>query len=159
MIGFRKFTDANIAPSSLYDQTTFFHKFEKDLKKATHRVVIESPFITRKRVKSLFPELTRLRRRGVGIVINTKPLHEHDESMAEQALWAIAALQDIGVRVLMTSGHHRKIAIIDDIVYEGSLNILSQFDSCEIMRRIESKDATEQILRFTGVDKWLQVLL
>jgi hypothetical protein len=38
-------------------------------------------------------------------------------------------LQKLGVQVLYTSGHHRKLAIIDrEILYEGSLNIPSQND-------------------------------
>ena len=57
--------------------------------------------------------------------------------MAIQAELAIHTLQELDVTVLMTVGHHRKIAIVDDILYEGSLNILSQNDSCELMRRID----------------------
>ena len=71
------------------------------------------------------------------------------------ATYAIAELQEIGVKVLFTSGHHRKLAIIDDLVlFEGSLNILSQSDSCEIMRRIEDKVSVLQMLRFIGLEKW-----
>ena len=57
--------------------------------------------------------------------------------MAIQAELAIHTLQELDVTVLMAVGHHRKIAIVDDILYEGSLNILSQNDSCELMRRID----------------------
>ena len=87
--------------------------------------------------------------------INTKPLDEHDTILRDRATYAIAELQEIGVKVLFTSGHHRKLAIIDDLVlYEGSLNILSQSDSCEIMRRIEDKVSVLQMLRFIGLEKW-----
>lgn len=75
--------------------------------------------------------------------------------LRDQALMAIGQLQDIGIIVLFTKGHHRKLAIIDDdILYEGSLNILSQNDSCEIMRRIEDEVSTLQMLRFIGLEKW-----
>jgi len=75
--------------------------------------------------------------------------------MFEQARWAVGILQEMGITVLMTTGHHRKIAIVDDVLYEGSLNILSQNDSCEFMRRIQSGVLADQMIKFTGIGKWL----
>ena len=70
-------------------------------------------------------------------------------------MWAVGIMQDLGIEVLMTGGHHRKLAIIDDaILWEGSLNILSQNDSCELMRRIKSDVAVKELLRFTGMKRW-----
>lgn len=64
-------------------------------------------------------------------------------------------MQDLGIEVLVTGGHHRKLAIIDDnVLWEGSLNILSQNDSCEVMRRIKSDVAANEMIRFTGIRKW-----
>jgi hypothetical protein len=101
------------------------------------------------------PALKQLRTKGVNIVVNTKPLEEHEQLFYEQAVWSLAILQEMEVTVLMTVGHHRKLAIIDDdIVWEGSLNILSQNDSCEFMRRIKSPILTDQMVRFIGADKW-----
>ena len=77
--------------------------------------------------------------------------------MAAEANEAISALQDIGVLVLYTDTHHRKLAVIDHkILYEGSLNILSQNMSCEIMRRVESAELVAQMTRFVGLDKYLR---
>lgn len=38
-----------LTSSSLYDQSTFYDRFYKDLRSAKRRVVIESPFITQRR--------------------------------------------------------------------------------------------------------------
>ena len=122
--------------SSLYDQSTFYDRLYKDLRSAKRRVVIESPFITQRRSMPLLSTMSKLKKRGVEVVVNTKPIEEHDSQYQEQAIAIVEMMQDLGVRVLFTNGHHRKIAIIDDILYEGSLNILSQNDSCELMRRI-----------------------
>ena len=141
--------------SSLYNQDTFYKTFSQDLRKARSLVVIESPFITKKRIDSLLPIITRLTARGVHTIVNTKPLEEHTALLYNQALRGIGLLKDAGVEVLMTVGHHRKIAIIDDeILYEGSLNILSQNDSCEMMRKIKSRDEVKRMLRFIGLKKW-----
>lgn len=147
--------DGGLASSQLYDQDTFYDALDRDLRHAKSLVVIESPFITRKRIARLLPTLQRLQRCGVKIIVNTKPFSEHEGDMASHSMDGVAALQDAGVKVLMTGGHHRKIAIIDDILYEGSLNILSQNDSCELMRRIQSAALTDQMLKFIGIRKWL----
>jgi hypothetical protein len=75
--------------------------------------------------------------------------------MFSEASQAIAVLQDIGAEVLFTGGHHRKLAILDRrVLWEGSLNILSQNDSCEIMRRIESEELAREMYYFVGLDKF-----
>ena len=140
--------------SGLYSQDTFYKAFQRDLSRAKSLVIIESPFITQRRVACLLPVIEKLKRRGVRVVVNTKPISEHDSTMANQAGVAIGALQEMGVIVLMTIGHHRKLAIIDDILYEGSLNILSQNDSCELMRRIDDASSVQEMLRFIRLEKW-----
>jgi phosphatidylserine/phosphatidylglycerophosphate/cardiolipin synthase-like enzyme len=140
--------------SKLYNQDTFYKAFHRDLWHARNLVVIESPFITQRRITALLPAVKKLKNRGVRVVVNTKPIDEHDEIVATQAELAIHALQEIGVTILMTVGHHRKIAIIDDILYEGSLNILSQNDSCELMRRIDDASSVREMLRFIRLEKW-----
>ena len=140
--------------SSLFHQDTFYRSFTKDLINAKRIVIIESPFITKKRINVLLPIFKKLRAKDIHIVINTKPFDEHESIYREQAVWAVGVMQELGIEVLMTVGHHRKIAIIDDVLWEGSLNILSQNDSCELMRRIKSKELVEEMLRFTGLKKW-----
>jgi len=145
----------NTLVSHLYDQNTFYDAFLKDLRQAKSLVIIESPFITKKRMQVISSILRKLRARNVHIIVNTKPFDEHESVFKEQVIWAIGVMQDMGIDILFTSGHHRKLAVIDDILWEGSLNILSQNDSCEIMRRIKSKNAVKEMTRYTGMNKWL----
>lgn len=72
-----------------------------------------------------------------------------------QAQDTINMLLDLGVGVLFTGGHHRKLAIIDrNVLWEGSLNILSQNSSCEIMRRIDSRLIALQMLAFIKLNDY-----
>ena len=138
--------------SALFDNNTFYKAFERDLRRARHSVIIESPFITRRRMEHLLPLLMKLRRNGVRIVVNTRNPEEHNEEYAIQAENAVVAMQDIGIKVLYTVKHHRKLAIIDEeVLWEGSLNILSQGDSCEIMRRTYSNDLAKGMMHFIGL--------
>ncbi len=144
--------------SSLYDETTFYEKFSRDLRKCQQEAIIESPFITSRRLNLLLPTLQKLKTRNVRIIINTRDPEEHeDDHLRNEARCAISKLQHIGIHVLYTGGHHRKLAILDrKVLYEGSLNILSQNNSREVMRRIESVQLAWQMAHFVKIDKFVR---
>ena len=140
------FDTTALCNSRLYDNETFYKSFILDLRRANHSVYIESPFITTKRTGMLLTMLRQARQRGIQITVNTWPPNEHDGKYIDQAYKAVQDMQSIGITVLYTVKHHRKIAIIDDeILWEGSLNILSQSDSCELMRRSVSTSLVRQM--------------
>ena len=148
--------EASILSSSLHDQDSFYRAFLDDLRKARRQVIIESPFITIHRTNKLIRVLRILCNAGVEVIVNTKPPEELDTHMAHQANSAIVEFQAMGIKVLYTTGHHRKLAIVDGMItWEGSLNILSQNDSCELMRRIDSKQISEQMLSFINIHKFV----
>lgn len=140
----------DLLSSELYNQDTFYKAFTCDLERSESEVIIESPFITLRRFRMLYPVLRRLRSRGVAVRIHTRHPYEHDEPMSEEAMEVISALQRVGLDVYYIGKLHRKLAIIDGrVLWEGSLNILSQWDSCEAMRRTESNTLAHQVLHFT----------
>ncbi|MBL8121837.1 hypothetical protein JNM87_03745, partial [Candidatus Saccharibacteria bacterium] len=90
-----------------------------------------------------------MRSRHIKITVNTRHPSEHNAPYDAQAWEAIHQMQELGIEVLFTGGHHRKLAIFDRaVLWEGSLNALSQNDSCEVMRRIESKQLAHQMIDF-----------
>jgi hypothetical protein len=138
-----------LCTSRLFDNETFYEAFKRDLVYANQSTYIESPFITTKRMDMLLPILTSARHKGVRVTVNTRPTNEHDGKYIDQAYRAVQDMQSIGIKVLYTVKHHRKIAIIDDeILWEGSLNILSQSDSCELMRRSVSSSLVRQMKEY-----------
>jgi len=144
--------------SSLYDETTFYGQFMQDLLRASHEVVIESPFITSERTKMLYPTLKVLIARGVRVYVVTRDPSEHSETMEEQSETEIRRFEALGVQVLLCTGnHHRKLAIIDrEILWEGSLNILSHLKSREIMRRIDDKAVALEMFAFLKFANFLK---
>ena len=150
------FSIGNAAYSRLFDNKTFDRAFLKDIHGCRDTLLIESPFIRLNRVFDLLPIFQRLQKKGVEVIVNTRPPEEHDDEYEQQALEAIELLQSVDVEVLFTIKHHRKIAIIDrEIFWEGSLNILSYYDSCEIMRRTVSAVEAESLIKFIGLNKYL----
>jgi phosphatidylserine/phosphatidylglycerophosphate/cardiolipin synthase-like enzyme len=143
--------------SKLLSEDTFYPAFMKDLDKCGSELIIECPFITNRRLCQLLSTFQKLKDRKVRILINTRDPHEHDEERRwDEAHRAIATLQRIGVHILYTGGHHRKLVVIDrNVLYEGSLNVLSQNSSAEVMRRIESVPMAWQMIKFLGLDDYI----
>ncbi|HHT9137000.1 MAG TPA: phospholipase D-like domain-containing protein [Candidatus Wunengus sp. YC60] len=148
---------SELTSSILCDETTFYNRFTKDLLCAENEVIIESPFITSERTRTLRSIFEKLVRKGVKVFIMTRDPREHSDGYEIQSEDEIRYFEAIGVQVFLCSGnHHRKLAMIDrKILWEGSLNILSQIHSREIMRRMESQVLTEEMFKFLKLGKWI----
>ncbi|MDQ5981271.1 MAG: hypothetical protein QG570_18 [Patescibacteria group bacterium] len=140
----------NIVPSILYDENTFYQTFFKDLESCRKEVIIESPFITSSRMEKFYPAFKKMLDRRTKVLIITRDPSDLDAKIRDFATNEIMQMADMGIDITLLKGnHHRKLAIIDrNITWEGSLNILSQNNSIEIMRRIDCKHTAEQLIRF-----------
>lgn len=148
---------SGLLDSQLFDQNTFYKAFLMDVRSCRSELIIESPFITTKRVFTQLPLIKSLRERNTQVVINTRQPSEHEGIYRLQAEEAIDSLLSLGVKVLYTGGHHRKLVVLDrQVLWEGSLNILSFNDSCEITRRIHSAILAEQMIKFLSIDEYLR---
>ena len=143
--------------TSLHNENTFYPNFIKDLENCKREVIIESPFITTQRMDLLFPILKRLNDRGVNIFIITRDPKEHIAKYQCQSESEIQAFETVGIQVFLSNGnHHRKLAIIDRrVLWEGSLNILSQTKSKEIMRRLEGDGFAANMFKFLNYGKYI----
>lgn len=143
--------------TSLFDEKNFYKQFTKDLLQSECEVVIESPFITTKRMNKLVPVFNKLVKRGVKVYVVTRDPKEHEPRYANQSECEIQHFERIGVQVLICLGnHHRKLAIIDrKILWEGSLNILSHIKSREIMRRIEGSNHAKEMFDFLNLERFI----
>lgn len=148
---------SSLLNSQLHDEKTFYQTFLRDLEHCQQEVVIESPYITCERMKTFDRLFEKLIKKGVKIYIFTRGPKEHDENLEFQSEEVISCCERIGIQVLLCLGnHHRKLAILDrKILWEGSLNILSQTYSREIMRRIEDKDLTMEMFNFLKFSRFI----
>ena len=143
--------------SSLHDEKTFYKAFLRDLEQSKEEIIIESPFITFERMRTLRPILQRHYERGVKVFIITRDPLEHSDGYEIQSESEIQALESIGIQVLLCTGnHHRKLAILDrTILWEGSLNILSQIHSREIMRRLDGGGFAVEMFNFLNFGRYI----
>ncbi len=147
----------DLVSSELYDETTFYQQFRDDLRHCNKEVIIESPFISTHRMYSLIQPFQGLVNRKVKVYVITRDPSDHDLGMKQQAEEAIRTFEAMGVQVLITNDYsHRKLAILDrTVLWEGSLNILSQNMSRELMRRIDSKNHAQECFRFINLGKFI----
>jgi len=143
--------------STLFDEKTFYSQFLKDLSVCKREVIIESPFITTERMKIFRPVFKIIIAKGIKVFVITRHPHEHENEYRYQAEAEVAYFEHIGVQALLCLGnHHRKLAILDrEIVWEGSLNILSQSYSREIMRRIPEEQTARETFEFLRLGKYI----
>jgi len=141
--------------SSLFDEKTFYQTFLKDLSNCREEVIIESPFITSYRMKYFRSVFKKILEKGVKIYIFTRDPREHEPEMAIQSEVEIQNFERIGVQTFLCTGnHHRKLAILDrKTLWEGSLNMLSQGYSREIMRRIDDMDTAIEMVDFLKLER------
>lgn len=141
--------------TSVYDEHGFYGAFSSDLKSATREVVLESPYVTVRRASEISSLISKTTAREVSVSIYTRNPHHHDGILVDEAIQGIQILKQAGAKIVTCDDmRHRKLAIIDDyILWEGSLNMLSQNGSKEIMRRTVSEEMCDQMKRFLGL-KW-----
>ncbi|HVC35967.1 MAG TPA: phospholipase D-like domain-containing protein [Candidatus Dormibacteraeota bacterium] len=153
---FSKSRSNGMLTSKLFCDKSFYSAFINDLKHTQDEVLIESPFIANNRTSSMLPIFKRLVKKGVKVRINTRNPRHHDKELRIQAWQSIRRLRDAGVKVKFYDDmRHRKLAILDrEVLWEGSLNIMSQSYSKEIMRRTKSKELAVQMIRFTAINTW-----
>jgi len=138
----------------LTDENSFYQRFERDLREVKAEVIIESPFITIPKMRSLKSIFESLVERKIKVIIITRHPEEHDPLMAEQSEAGIRFFESLGIQVLMNKTHHRKIAMIDrKIIWKGSLNILSHRNSREFMEREEDAQKVKVLFQFLKYDQ------
>ncbi len=143
--------------SLLFDETTFYGQFKQDLLRCKSEVVIESPYITSQRTAVLHPVIQELVKRNVKVYVLTRDPRERMNNMVDESEAEIRRFEELEVQVFLCRGNdHRKLAILDrEILWEGSLNILSQTHSREIMRRIEGDKYALEIFEFLTLGRYI----
>ena len=123
-------------------EDVFLTKLKSDIQAAKKKIIIYSPFMTEKALSPLLPFLKDSYNKGCDIIVITKSIDEVSPGLQSQKQKCELELTLIGVHVIHKKGMHEKVIIIDeDIVWIGSLNVLSFGGTTkEVMCKIISKE-------------------
>jgi len=137
----------------VFNQDSFDPKFELDLRYARALILIQSPFISSRRVHILSSILSECVERGVRICTfiqeprGWRNREQECSSQIQQMKQAIQELESLGVHVNLRKRIHEKLAVVDDrICWDGSLNILSHYDTSERMTRWVGQAKVQQVI-------------
>lgn len=138
----------------LYNENTFYKALTADMLAAKKEVIIFSPFVSKFRTDFLKPTIEKLIDRNIDIFIFTRPIEEYDSTMQPQIRCALKRLEELGVCIFYPGRYiHQKVAIVDrEVLWEGSLNILSHRASNEMMRRTAHVESATQVMNYIGLN-------
>ncbi|HEY9471868.1 MAG TPA: AAA domain-containing protein [Propionibacteriaceae bacterium] len=138
--------------SGVFTEFTFYPAFQQDILRASQSIIIFSPFVTRRGVGRWSNSLRSALSRRVQVRVVTRPPEAAAVGASAASGDAVAALRDLGVTVDLRADMHQKIAILDgQILWHGSLNVLSHRDTHESMLRIVSASACNKVAQFTSI--------
>ena len=131
----------------LFDQQNFLLFLKSDLEKARSKVVIVSPFVRRSRVKSMISLLSNLNLDRAQITIVTRPPSDYKLAEQERITELLASLKSAKMTLILRPAIHQKFIIIDgQIVWYGSINLLSYGHSEESMMRLVNQEIANELL-------------
>ena len=144
------------APLRLVNDQDFYGQFLADANQAQREIAIVSPFLKLDRCRLMIEQLKPALGRGVSTLILTRrPAYGGSKTNTEHQQ-AMALLEKAGLVVLpIKENMHEKLALIDrDILWSGSLNIMSHKNSTDLMWRMtKTPEMVKQISGFYRLDK------
>ena len=122
----------HIEVTDIHDEKTFYAQLTRLIDDAKHSIWLWSPWVAN-RVHQLLPRLETAVSRGVRITVFTRDPSDQTQG-GENSAKAVRALRAIGARIVEVNIAHQKVVVIDDhTVMLGSLNVLSQHRTREVM--------------------------
>lgn len=143
-------TDKKQTANAIYDNESYSKTYERDLLEANNNIVISSPGINEKKVKRIIELLQSRQEVGVSVVVITLRPESYPEKRVEKTRELINQLIENGIKVSQESLMHEHYAIIDDeIVWYGSMNLLSGEKEDDNLMRVVSKEIAQEIMKIT----------
>lgn len=137
--------DRQMVTQSLFDWQSYIGVYQKDLESATSEIIISGPTISNAKSWALIALSVRLSETGVKIIVSTLSPESFEDGSHQVEV--VQALRESGITVITTSNRHERFAVIDkNIVWYGSINLLSKEKPEESLMRIDSKEIATELL-------------
>ncbi|MEE1113893.1 MAG: phospholipase D-like domain-containing protein, partial [Eubacterium sp.] len=160
-IGYKIFAGNSIEKqnaNAIYDSETYTEVYEEDLRAANADIVISSPTLGKNKVFRMINLLKERQETGVKVTIVTWHPDAYKYGREEHRIELMEALRNAGFHIELMEEHCEHYAVIDnEVVWYGSMNLLSKDDAEDNIMRVESKEIAAELLEMTFCkDKNLQ---
>lgn len=133
--------------NAIFDATTYQSVYEADLQQADKEIVISSPGMNKAMVTKTLDLIKNRQLTGVSVNVITLPAEDYPKNRIEMTRQLLEALIRSGVYVSVKSGLHEHFAVIDqEIVWYGSLNLLSRGKDNDSLMRVQSVEIAAELL-------------
>lgn len=136
--------------NAIYDIENYAETYWKDLEEANSAVVVSSPRLNNQKVDRIINMLGKRRELGVKVTIVTwhPDAYKYGKDDVRMELMERLRKADFEIRLVEESCEH--YAVIDnEIVWYGSVNLLSKEDAEDNLMRVCSKDIAAELLEMT----------
>lgn len=147
-MGYKALSDGDLPekPGMIFDSRGFLPVFQRDIQSAKHEIVICSPFLRKTRTSQMMKILSTAQINGVPIAIITRPADSYKPTDRPVVTALLQTLSDSGIRVITKPNIHQKFATVDqNIVWYGSINLLSYGSAEESVMRLENMEIAGEL--------------
>ena len=152
-IGYKLFNENPTEKQSvnaIFDSDTYGAVYERDLKEAAGGIVISSPTLGKRKVMRTLKVLAERQAAGVKVTVVTWHPDSYMYGREEHRIELMEKLRHAGVNIELAKEHCEHYAVIDnEIVWYGSMNLLSKDDIEDNIMRVVSKQIAAELLEMT----------
>ena len=136
--------------NAIYDIENYAETYWKDLEEANSAVVVSSPRLNNQKVDRIINMLGKRRELGVKVTIVTWHPDAYKYGKDDVRMELMERLRKAGFEIRLVEETCEHYAVIDnEIVWYGSVNLLSKEDSEDNLMRVCSKDIAAELLEMT----------
>ena len=136
------------AIDAIFDKGNFLSVYNNDILNARREILIVSPFVTRKRTLQMMPQMEAALRKGVKVVVVTRPVEDFGGKDSAGLQGTLDLIRGAGVGIVFRPNIHQKFALIDErVVWYGSINLLSFGSAQESIMRLESPNIAAELVK------------
>ena len=124
--------------------------YERDLAEANKEIIISSPGLNHTKVNAFVRLIQKRQEDGIKVTVITLAPEVYPEEKIEDTKALVQKLKDNAIDVKLHDYMHEHFAIIDgEIVWYGSMNLLSRADSDDNLMRLKSEDIAQELLEIS----------
>ena len=136
--------------NAIYDMDTYADTYWRDISEAKSNVVISSPRLNNEKVNRIITELGSHQERGVKATVVTWHPDAYKYGKDYVRMELMDRLRKAGFEIKLVENDCEHYAIIDEeIVWYGSMNLLSKEDVDDNLMRVCSKEIAAELLEIT----------
>ena len=136
--------------NAIYDIENYAETYWKDLEEANSAVVVSSPRLNNQKVDCIIKMLGKRRELGVKVTIVTWHPDAYKYGKDDVRMELMERLRKAGFEIRLVEESCEHYAVIDnEIVWYGSVNLLSKEDAEDNLMRVCSKDIAAELLEMT----------